>query len=77
LFEARDWQEAAKESRAALQLNPADLETRELLIRCELRLKNHEAALKEFETLLDFDPPDRAELIRRFAPLARAKGAGR
>jgi Tfp pilus assembly protein PilF len=76
LFEARDWREAAKESRAALGLNPADLATRRLLIRCELRLNDRPAALKEFQTLLDFNPPDKAELIRSFAPLARAGGGG-
>ena len=76
LFQARDWREAAKESRAALRLNPADLKARELLIRCELRLKDHEAALKEFQTLLEFDPPNRDELIRRFTSLSRARGGG-
>jgi Tfp pilus assembly protein PilF len=77
LFEAREWRESANESRAALRLNPADIPARELLVRCELRLKNHEAAVKEFQTLLAFDPPDHEELIRWFTPLARAKKGGR
>ena len=76
LFQARDWREAAIESRAAVRLSPADLLARELLVRCELRLKDHGAALKEFQTLLDFDPPNRNELIRRFPSLSRAGGGG-
>jgi tetratricopeptide (TPR) repeat protein len=76
LFQAGDWREAAKECRAALRLSPADLRARELVIRCELRLRNHEAALKEFQTLLEFDPPDRDELIRRFSTLSRARNGG-
>ncbi len=74
LSQAGDWREAAKESRAALRLSPADLSARELLVRCELGLKDREAALKEFQTLLEFDPPNREELIRRFtSPSARTK----
>jgi tetratricopeptide (TPR) repeat protein len=74
LFQARDWREAAEECRATLRLSPADLPARQLLIRCELRLNDHEAARKEFQTLLEFELPNRAELIRWFAPLARARG---
>jgi tetratricopeptide (TPR) repeat protein len=76
LYQARDWHEAAKESRAMLALSPADLKARELLIKCELRLKNHEAALKEFTTLLEFDPPNRDQLIRQYPTLSRARGDG-
>jgi Tfp pilus assembly protein PilF len=74
LFQARDWREAAKECRAALRLNPVEHLARELLIRCELRLKDHEAALKEFRTLLELDPSNRDQLIRRFTSLSRARG---
>ena len=76
LFRAREWREAAKENRAALDLNPADLEARQLLVRCELRLKDLEAARKEFQTLMGFDFPQRDELIRWFTPLSRAGGGG-
>ena len=52
LFHARDWREAAKESRApSASVRPTSWH-RELLIRCELRLKDHGAALKEFQTLV-------------------------
>ncbi len=70
LFETRDWSGAATESRRALELNPADLETRQLLTRCLLRLGDQAAAREQFGVLLDFDPPDRADLLRRFPTLA-------
>jgi Flp pilus assembly protein TadD len=71
LFQDRDWREAASACREALRLNPANLEMRKLLVRCYLRLGQPEAARGEFQILLGFDPPDRDELIRRFAPLTR------
>lgn len=71
LFQDHQWREAADQGRAALRLNPSDLEARRLLVRSELRLGNREAALQAFQTLVDFDPPDRTELLRWFAPLAR------
>jgi hypothetical protein len=57
-----------------MRFSPADLRARELLVRCELRLKDREGALKEFKALLEFDPPNRDDLIRRFAILAPAGG---
>lgn len=74
LFEARDWRRAAKEASEALRLDPADLPSRRLLIRCELRLGDNAAAIEEIQTLLGFDPPDAAELIRRRNALARPRG---
>ncbi len=70
-FQARDWPAATEACREALRLNPANLEVRKLLVRCYLRLQDPEAARKEFQTLLGFDPPDRDELIRWFTPLSR------
>ena len=75
LYQARDWSEAAQESRAMLRLNPPDLKARELLIKCELRRKDHQAALKEFKTLLDFDPPNRDQLIRQFPTLSGGRSS--
>ena len=72
-FDRRDWTLAAEAARAALRLNPPDIETRKLLVRCYLRLENREAARAEFQTLLGFDPPDREPLIRWFAPLSRSR----
>ena len=72
-FDRRDWTAAAAACREALRLDPTHLETRTILVRSELHLGNLEAARAEFQTLLGFDPPDRAELIRRFAPLTRPR----
>jgi Tfp pilus assembly protein PilF len=71
-FNHRDWPAAAAACRDALRLNPTDLKTRRLLVRCELHLRNLEAARAEFQTLLQCNPPDREELIRWFAPLSRS-----
>jgi Tfp pilus assembly protein PilF len=69
-FQARDWKAAAGSCREALRLNPANLEVRRLLVRCELRLHDLAAAREDFQALLGFDPPDRDDLIRWFAPLS-------
>ncbi len=74
LSQVRDWRGATDESRAAIRLNPARIQMRQLLVRCELHLKNPEAARKEFQTLLGFDPPNRDELIRWLAPLVPDQG---
>ena len=44
LSQVRDWRGATDESRAAIRLNPARIQMRQLLVRCELHLKNPEAA---------------------------------
>jgi tetratricopeptide (TPR) repeat protein len=75
LSQVRDWRGAADASRAALGLNPARIQTRQLLVRCELYLKNPEVARNELQTLLGFDPPNRDELIRWLAPLVPAQSA--
>ncbi|MGP0068402.1 MAG: tetratricopeptide repeat protein, partial [Isosphaeraceae bacterium] len=72
-FDRRDWPAAADACREAIRLNPADVETRKLLVRSLLHREDIEAARAEFQTLLGFDPPDREELIRRFAILSRPR----
>jgi predicted CXXCH cytochrome family protein len=72
-FQGRDWSAAAAACQDALRLNPADVLTRKLLVRCYLRLGNSEAARSEFQTLLGFNPPDREELLRRFASLTQPR----
>ena len=52
-----------------LRLNPMDLESRKRLVRALLHAGDRSAAREEFRILLDFDPPDRAELFRRFPTL--------
>ncbi len=72
-FDRRDWPAATAACRDALRLNPADVETRKLLVRGLLRLEDIESARAEFRILLGFDPPDRDELIRRFPTLSRPR----
>jgi Tfp pilus assembly protein PilF len=67
----RDWSTAAEACRETLRLNPADVETRIRLVQCYLHLGNPTAARSEFQTVLGFDPPNREELLRRFAALSR------
>ena len=69
-FQARDWHAATQACREALRLNPTNLEVRKLLVRCDLHLQAPGAARREFQTRLGFDPPDRDELMRGFAPLS-------
>jgi hypothetical protein len=68
-FRSRDWKAAAEAARAAVLLSPFDLASRRLLVRSCLRLGDSEAAQRELQALLAFDPPDRDELIRWFGTL--------
>jgi protein O-GlcNAc transferase len=68
-FDARDWRGAIAAARDALRLNPMDLESRKRLVRALLHAGDQSAAREEFRILLDFDPPDRAELFQRFPTL--------
>jgi Flp pilus assembly protein TadD len=72
-FQDRDWPTAGEVCRKTLELDPADLETRKLLVRCYLRLGNTAAARAELLTLLSLDPPDRNDLLEIFAPLAEPR----
>ncbi len=63
----RNWQASADACRAALRLNSSSVKVRKLLVQCYLNLRNTEAARAELETVLGFDPPDRADLLRSFA----------
>ena len=72
-FKGRDWPAAAATGREALRLSPADIATRRLLVRSYLRMGDSQAAHRELQTLLGFDPPDRNELMRLFAPLTQPR----
>ena len=63
----QDWKNAAEQCQEALKLNMAALETRTLLVKCLLRLRQTNAAQREFETLLAFEPPDPEALRQWFA----------
>jgi hypothetical protein len=66
-FHQRDWQASADTCRAALRLSASSVRARKLLVQCFLNLGNIKAARAELETVLGFDPPDRADLLRSFA----------
>ena len=71
LSQVRDWRGATDESRAAIRLNPARVQTRQLLVRCELQLKNPEAA----QGIPDA-PGIRSAQPRCADPMVRPAGAG-
>jgi tetratricopeptide (TPR) repeat protein len=70
-IQIRDWSTAALACDQALRLNPNLVQVRKWLVQCNLHLGNQEAAQREFERLLEFDPPDRADLLRRFSSLVQ------
>jgi Flp pilus assembly protein TadD len=70
-FRRRDWNASADACRETLRLNPSWLDVRKWLFECYLHLGKVEAARAELETILGFDPPDRAELIRSFSVLSQ------
>jgi Flp pilus assembly protein TadD len=67
LTAAGHFAEAAESCRRALSLNPANVSARTDLIAVSFRLGAPQQARAEFETLLQFDPPDRDGLMRWFA----------
>jgi hypothetical protein len=71
-FGDRDWQASADACREALRLNSSSVKVRKLLVQCYLNLGNAEAARGELETVLGFDPPDRADLLRSFSMQTRS-----
>jgi tetratricopeptide (TPR) repeat protein len=62
----RDWKAAATACRESLRLNPFAPHVRTWLVQSYLHLGDRAAARAELAILLRFDPPDRAELLRRF-----------
>ena len=75
-FHDRDWQASADACRQALRLNSSRVNVRKLLVQCYLNLGNSEAARGELETVLGFDPPDRADLLRSFAVQSKLGTSG-
>ena len=65
LASGQQWPEALEESKRALELNPANLEARRLLIVCHLRNGANDKARREFDKLMALDPPE-PEKIRRW-----------
>jgi tetratricopeptide (TPR) repeat protein len=69
LAAVRDWPGAIEAAQHALQLSPANRTARLALTAATFHSGLLEAARKQLDTLLDFDPPDRRELIRWFEAL--------
>jgi len=67
------WPIALKECQEALRLNPADIQSRRLLVEAHLALVQPEQAKTEFERLLGLHPPNEKALREWFA---RRTGAG-
>jgi len=74
-FHDRNWQASADACRETLRLNSSWVEVRKWLVQCYLQLGNVEAARSELETVLGFDPPDRADLLRSFSTQSRSGGS--
>jgi len=75
-FHNRAWQASADTCGEALRLNPSSVKVRKLLVQCYLNLGKTEAARGELETVLGFDPPDRADLLRSFSLQSGSGGRG-
>jgi tetratricopeptide (TPR) repeat protein len=69
LARSGQWEEAEESSRHALRINPLNVLSRTILIESLFRKGAPQQARAELDTLLEFDPPDRAELIRWFDSL--------
>ena len=69
LNRAERWAEASAAARNALRLNPANHEARFALIESSFREGDRREAQEQFETLLEFDPPDRGGLVRWYSSL--------
>ena len=65
--ERQEWNAAIEASRDSLRLNPSNHEARMVLIQCLIRNRRLPEARREFQTLLDHDPPGRDALQAWFA----------
>lgn len=69
LGRADHWDEAVAAAREAIRLNPSHPRPRMVLILAAKRQGSALSAQIEFEKLLEFDPPDRAAIVRWFQSL--------
>jgi tetratricopeptide (TPR) repeat protein len=69
LTRLQQWPEAAESARRALRINPASTTARSVLVLSTLRMGRAPEAQAEFETLLQFDPPDPDGLVQWFRSL--------
>jgi tetratricopeptide (TPR) repeat protein len=59
------WSAAAESARAALRLDPANIQARLLLVQSYIKLGRRQDALKEYAVVMAYEPPD-VEAIRRW-----------
>jgi hypothetical protein len=71
LHNGRQPRQAAEECQAALRIEPANVKTRLLLVKCYLQTGQKDLARAEFDTLLSLKPPDADQLRRWFAEQLR------
>jgi hypothetical protein len=64
--EQGQWDKAAEAARAAIKLNPANLFSRQILIRYNIRIGNRARAATELEACLGLVPPAQRDEIRRW-----------
>lgn len=69
LVRLQDWPAAIEAANRALQLSPANRTARTAQIVATFRSGSPRKARALFETLLEFDPPDREELVQWFEAL--------
>jgi tetratricopeptide (TPR) repeat protein len=72
LAQTGEWAAAAQACQQALQLNAANFEIRQLLIRCYVELRERGRARAEFERLRAMNPPAAERLRRWFGEDAEA-----
>jgi hypothetical protein len=62
----REWSSAIGASRAALGINPANVNARQILVEALLRDGDRDRARSEFDVLLAVAPPENEEALRRW-----------
>jgi hypothetical protein len=62
----RDWDKAVEAARQSLQLEPAHVEARKILVRAVAARGDKEQARREFDLLMDLKPSD-TDVLRRWA----------
>jgi hypothetical protein len=68
---SNDWPRAFEEARAALRLNPMNVDARMLSIACSIQEGDRESARGHFEKVMLLNPPDAESLRRRFWEMMR------
>ncbi len=76
-FSEHNWRGATDACQNALRLNPSSIKVRKLLVQCLLNLGRIDAARRELDAVLGFDPPDRADLLESFSEQSKSGRSAR